>query len=50
MFQHILRSTAQHIQKAKYITVMIDETSDCSNKEQVVLVFRWVGQDLTAHE
>ena len=30
--------------------VMIDETSDCPNKEQVVLVFRWVSEDLVAHE
>ena len=29
---------------------MIDETSDCSNKEQVVLVFRWVSEDLVASE
>ena len=29
---------------------MLDETTDCSNKEQVVLVFRWVDENLTAHE
>ena len=29
---------------------MVDETTDCSNKEQVVLVFRWVGEDLVPHE
>ena len=29
---------------------MIDETSVCSKKEQVVLVFKCVGDDLVAHE
>ena len=28
----------------------MDETTDCSNKEQVVLVIRWVDEDLTVHE
>ena len=31
-------------------TVMVDETTDCSNKEQAVSVFRWVDDDLTAHQ
>ena len=30
--------------------MMVDETTDCSNKEQVVLVIRWVDEDLTVHE
>ena len=29
---------------------MVDETTDMSNKEQVVLVFRWVDNDLVPHE
>ena len=50
MSQQILRGIVLQIKNAKYVTVMIDETSDCSNKEQVVLVFRWVSEDLVAHE
>ena len=50
MAQQILRSIAVQIQNAVYFTIMIDETADCSNKEQVVLVFRWVSEDLVAHE
>ena len=50
MSQQILRGLALQIQKAVYFSIMIDETSDCSNKEQVVLVFRWVSEDLVAHE
>ena len=38
------------IQNAIYFSVMIDETSNCSNKEQVVLVFSWVDEDLVVHE
>ena len=29
---------------------MIDELADISNHEQVVLVFRWVGEDFEVHE
>ena len=29
---------------------MIDETSNASNVEQVVLVFRWVDNNLAVHE
>ena len=29
---------------------MVDETSDVSNKEQVVIWFRWVDSKLEAHE
>ena len=50
MSQQILRAITLQIQNAVYFSVMIDETSDCSNKEQVVLVFRWVSEDLVVHE
>ena len=29
---------------------MVDETTDISNKEQVVLCFRWIDKYLEAHE
>ena len=29
--------------------IMIDETSDASNVEQVILVFRWVDDNLAVH-
>ena len=38
------------IQEAVYFTVMIDETTDQSNREQVVLVLCWVDETLEAHE
>ena len=33
------------MQKALFYTVMVDETTDSSNKEQAVLVLRWVDGD-----
>ena len=33
-----------------YFTIMIDETTDIANIEQVVLVFRWVNNELSVHE
>lgn len=38
------------ISVAPFLTIMIDETTDVSNKEQVVICFRWVDQSLEAHE
>jgi len=29
---------------------MVDETTDCSNQEQVVLVLHWVDDTLETHE
>ena len=29
---------------------MADETTDCTNKEQVAIVLGWVDEDLAAHE
>ncbi len=50
MALQVLRRIAAQIQSAVFFTVMIDEATDCSNKEQVVLAFRWVDEDLAAHE
>ena len=46
----MLCAIALQIQNAIFFSVMIDETSNCSNKEQVVLVFSWVDEDLVVHE
>ena len=44
-----LRHITSNLLSAKF-TVMVDETSDVSTIEQVVLVFRWVDSSLEAHE
>ena len=50
MSLRILREITSAMQKALFYTVMVDETTDCSNKEQAVLVIRWVDGDLNVHE
>lgn len=46
----ILRGVVEMISVAPFLTIMIDETTDVSNTEQVVICFRWVGQSLETHE
>ena len=50
MALQVLREIAASLQSAVFYTVMVDETTDKANKEQVVLVFRWVDDLLVAHE
>ena len=47
---HILQQIASRTQTAKFFTVMLDTATDPDNKEQVVLVFRWVDDDLCSRE
>ena len=44
MALQVLREVACGIQNAPHYTIMVDETSDISNCEQVVLFFHWVEQ------
>ena len=50
MALHVLRKIVSNIQEAVYFTVMINKTTDQSNKDQVVLVLRWVNEKLEAHD
>ena len=50
MAWHVLREVVTSIQSASFLTLMVDETTDVSNKEQVVICFRWVDSKLEAHE
>ena len=50
MSLRVLIKIVSAMQKALFYTVMVDETTDCSNKEQVLLVTRWVDEDLNVHE
>ena len=40
-----IRDIASSIRDAKYFTIMADEMTDASDREQVVECFRWVGSD-----
>ena len=50
MSQIVSREIAAELQSVPFLTVMVDETTDVSNKEQVVICFRWVDKKLEAHE
>ena len=42
MSLRVLREITSAMQKALFYTVMVDETTDCLNKEQAVIVIRWL--------
>ena len=46
----VLRQLMHSIHSAPFLSIMIDETTDISNKEQVVVCLRWVDKALEAHE
>ena len=46
----LLRDIAKSIQLAEFYTIMVDETGDASNLEQLVLCLRWVDEELNIHE
>ena len=46
----VLREIAGSIQKAKYFSLMADEVTDVSNREQVAICIRWVDIDFQPHE
>ena len=50
MAKEVLDEIATNIQSADLFTVMADESTDASNKEQVVVVIRWVDKSLDVHE
>lgn len=46
----LLRSYKQDLIDAKYFAIMLDETTDTSNKEQASFCFRYVSTDLIVNE
>ena len=50
MALQVLRDVAENLQSSSFFCFMVDETTDASNVEQVVLVFRWVDDNLAVHE
>jgi len=50
MGKMVLRKIIADIQNALFYAIMVDETTDCSNQEQVVLVLHWVDDALVVHE
>ena len=50
MALQILREVAARIQRSTFFSIMADETTDMSNREQLVICLRWVDDDLVPHE
>ena len=50
MSLNILREISKNIQNSVYYTIMADEETDSSNKEQFLVCLRWVDHDLVTHE
>ena len=50
MAMQVLRSIVESLRSVPFLTIMVDETTDISNKEQVVICFRWVDDKLESHE
>ena len=46
----MLRGTAENIIDNVFFSIMVDETIDSSNNEQLVLCHRWVDHNFEAHE
>ena len=46
----VLRSILDNIQSSPFLSVMVDETTDKSNREQPTLIMRWVSNDLLVGE
>lgn len=50
MALYILRDVATSIRNSSFYSILADETTDISNREQVVICLRWVDDDLDVHE
>ena len=50
MALRILREITGNLQSSSFFTVMVDETTDVSNVEQVVVFLRWVSEGFEIRE
>ena len=50
MALNVMRNIITSIQAAPFFSLMVDETTDISNKEQLIVCLRWVDSHLEAHE
>ena len=48
MSRIVSREIAAELQSVLFLTVMVAETTDVSNKEKMVICFRWVDKKLEA--
>ena len=50
MAMRVLRELIVPIHAAPFVCIMVDETTDAANKEQVVICLRWVDDIFEVHE
>lgn len=50
MAMHVLGDVSTCLQQSPFLTLMMDETTDVSNSEQMTIVMRWVSESLEVHE
>ena len=50
MALHMLRQIIKFLEQTPFITLMVDETTHISNKEQAVFCLRWVDHEFKVHE
>ena len=50
MSKQVLREVNAEVHQAKFYTITVDKTTDRSNREQAVLVLRYVDDNLDVHE
>lgn len=50
MAHSVLRRTLDNVRSSPFLAVMVDETKDCSNVEQMTVFIRWVTEDFTVSE
>ena len=46
----VAETISGNLQATPFYTIMADETTDCSNKEQFVVCFCWVDSDFEVYE
>ena len=46
----IIRTLSERIRESKYFSILADETTDISNREQLVICIRWIDSCLDVHE
>ena len=46
----VIRKITEMLHKSPFLTVMIDETTDVTNQEQVTIIIRWIKDDFEVNE
>jgi hypothetical protein len=50
MAMQVMRKISEKLHKSPFVTIMVDETTDITNKEQVTVVMRRIDEDLVVYE